>query len=42
MKAEEAGHAMAAESAGAQRLAAPVRWAMRAAARVMTATAYYL
>jgi ubiquinone biosynthesis monooxygenase Coq7 len=42
MKADEAGHAMAAEAAGAKRLPAPVRWAMRAAARVMTSTAYYL
>jgi ubiquinone biosynthesis monooxygenase Coq7 len=42
MRSDEAGHAIAAESAGAQRLPAPVRWAMRAAARVMTSTAYYL
>jgi ubiquinone biosynthesis monooxygenase Coq7 len=41
MKEDEAGHAMAAESAGAKRLAAPLRWAMRGAARVMTGTAYY-
>jgi ubiquinone biosynthesis monooxygenase Coq7 len=42
MKDDEAGHAIAAEHAGAKRLAAPIRWAMRAAARVMTTTAYYL
>jgi ubiquinone biosynthesis monooxygenase Coq7 len=42
MKTDEAGHAGAAEQAGAQRLAAPLRWAMRAAARVMTTTAYYV
>jgi 3-demethoxyubiquinol 3-hydroxylase len=42
MRDDEAGHALAAESAGAQRLPAPVRWAMRGAARVMTTTAYYL
>jgi len=42
MKTDEAGHANAAEQAGAQRLAAPIRWAMRAAARVMTTTAYYV
>ena len=42
MKTDEAGHANAAEQAGAKRLAAPIRWAMRAAARVMTTTAYYV
>jgi ubiquinone biosynthesis monooxygenase Coq7 len=42
MKADEASHASAAELAGAKRLAAPIRWAMRAAARVMTTTAYYV
>ncbi len=42
MKTDEAGHASAAEEAGAKRLAAPIRWAMRAAARVMTTTAYYV
>jgi ubiquinone biosynthesis monooxygenase Coq7 len=42
MKTDEAGHAGAAEQAGAERLAAPLRWAMRAAARVMTTTAYYV
>jgi 3-demethoxyubiquinol 3-hydroxylase len=40
MKDDEAGHAAAAQSAGAAPLPAPVRWAMRAAARVMTATAH--
>jgi ubiquinone biosynthesis monooxygenase Coq7 len=42
MKDDEAGHAIAAERAGASRLPAPVRWAMRAAARVMTTTAHYV
>ncbi|KNZ34422.1 MAG: 2-octaprenyl-3-methyl-6-methoxy-1,4-benzoquinol hydroxylase [Methylibium sp. NZG] len=42
MKADEAGHAAAAQAAGAVPLPAPVRWAMRAAARVMTATAHRL
>jgi ubiquinone biosynthesis monooxygenase Coq7 len=42
MKDDEAGHAMAAERAGAAPLPAPVRWAMRAAARVMTTTAHYV
>jgi ubiquinone biosynthesis monooxygenase Coq7 len=42
MKDEEAGHALAAERAGAARLPLPVRWAMRGAARVMTATAHYV
>jgi len=42
MKDDEAGHALAAENAGAKRLPAPVRWAMRGAARVMTTTAYYV
>jgi 3-demethoxyubiquinol 3-hydroxylase len=40
MKADEARHADQALAAGAQRLPAPVRWAMRAAARVMTTTAH--
>jgi len=40
MKADEAAHAMRAEQAGAATLPAPVRWAMRAAARVMTTTAH--
>jgi ubiquinone biosynthesis monooxygenase Coq7 len=42
MKDDEAGHALAAERAGAARLPLPVRWAMRGAARVMTATAHYV
>lgn len=39
MKDDEARHAVAAEQAGARRLAWPLRIAMRAAARVMTSTA---
>jgi ubiquinone biosynthesis monooxygenase Coq7 len=42
MKDDEAGHALAAERAGAAPLPAPVRWAMRAAAKVMTTTARYV
>ena len=42
MKADEAGHALAAENAGAVRLPWPVRLAMRAAGRVMTKTAHYV
>ena len=42
MKDDEAGHALAAESAGATRLPWPVRLAMRAAGRVMTTTAHYI
>ena len=42
MKADEAGHAVAAENAGAARLPWPVRMAMRAAGRVMTTTAHYI
>lgn len=42
MKDDEAGHAVAAERAGALRLPAPLRWAMRAAAKVMTTTAHYV
>jgi 3-demethoxyubiquinol 3-hydroxylase len=42
MKTDEATHAMAAEHAGGTRLAAPFRWAMRAAAKVMTTTAHYV
>jgi 3-demethoxyubiquinol 3-hydroxylase len=42
MKSDEAAHALAAERAGAARLPAPVRWAMRAAAKVMTTTARYV
>ena len=40
MRADEARHAQEAEDAGAAALPAPARWAMRAVARVMTATAY--
>lgn len=39
MKADEARHADQALAAGAHTLPAPLRWAMRAAARVMTTTA---
>ena len=42
MKADEARHAASAQSAGASELPAPVRWTMRAAARIMTATAHHL
>ena len=42
MKDDEAQHARRAEAAGAARLPAPLRWAMRGAARVMTTTAHYL
>jgi len=42
MKDDEAGHALAAENAGAARLPWPVRLAMHAAGRVMTTTAHYL
>lgn len=40
MQADERRHAEGAQEAGAAELPAPVRWAMRAAARVMTATAH--
>jgi ubiquinone biosynthesis monooxygenase Coq7 len=40
MKEEEAQHARAAEGAGAAHLPAPVRWAMRGAAKLMTSTAH--
>lgn len=42
MKEDEARHATSAQQAGAVELPAPVKWAMRAAAKVMTTTAYYL
>lgn len=42
MKTDEGLHADAAERAGAAPLPAPVRWIMRAAARVMTNTAHYI
>jgi len=40
MKDDEARHGASAQAAGATRLPAPVRWAMRLAARVMTTTAH--
>ena len=40
MRQDEARHADAAQAAGAAELPAPVRWAMRAAAKVMTVTAH--
>jgi 3-demethoxyubiquinol 3-hydroxylase len=40
MKDEEAAHARNAQSAGASPLPPPLRWAMRAAAKVMTTTAH--
>lgn len=42
MKADEAGHALMAQQAGATELPPPVRWAMRAAAKVMTTTAHHI
>ena len=42
MKDDEGEHAIAAETLGAARLPLPVRWIMRAAARVMTTTAHYV
>ena len=42
MKLDEARHADTALAAGGATLPAPVRWAMRAAARVMTTTAHYI
>lgn len=42
MKTDEAQHARNAEAAGAAPLPAPVRWAMRGAAKLMTTTAHYL
>ncbi|RQP26408.1 2-polyprenyl-3-methyl-6-methoxy-1,4-benzoquinone monooxygenase [Piscinibacter terrae] len=42
MKDDEARHAAGAEQAGAAALPMPVKWAMRAAAKVMTTTAYYI
>ncbi|MDE1948952.1 MAG: 2-polyprenyl-3-methyl-6-methoxy-1,4-benzoquinone monooxygenase [Burkholderiales bacterium] len=40
MKEDERRHAEGAQSAGATRLPLPLRWAMRAAAKVMTVTAH--
>ena len=42
MKDDEARHAASALRAGGVQLPLPVRWAMRAAARLMTATAHYI
>jgi ubiquinone biosynthesis monooxygenase Coq7 len=42
MQADEAAHALAAQRAGGIELPAPVRGAMRLAAKVMTTTAYYI
>jgi ubiquinone biosynthesis monooxygenase Coq7 len=42
MKEDERGHAVAATDLGGSELPAPARLAMRLAARVMTATAYYI
>jgi ubiquinone biosynthesis monooxygenase Coq7 len=42
MQEDEARHAADAHGAGAADLPLPVRWAMRAAARVMTATAHHV
>ena len=42
MRLDEAAHGEAARAAGGIDLPAPVRGAMRLAARVMTATAHYV
>ena len=42
MKSDEAQHAEQGERAGAAHMPAPVRWAMRGAAEVMTRTAHYV
>lgn len=42
MKVDEGRHADMAEQAGAAPVPTPVRWLMRAAARVMTGTAHYI
>jgi Ubiquinone biosynthesis protein COQ7 len=42
MQVDEAAHALAAQKLGATPLPAPVRWAMRAAAKVMTTTARWV
>jgi ubiquinone biosynthesis monooxygenase Coq7 len=42
MQADEAAHALAAQRAGGIELPAPVRGAMRLAAKVMTTTAYFI
>ena len=42
MKDDEAAHAASAEHSGGLPLPAPIRWAMRAAAKVMTTTAHHV
>lgn len=42
MKADEARHAQVAQEAGAAALPAPVRWAMKLVARLMTRTAHHV
>jgi len=42
MKDDEAAHAASAERSGGLPLPAPIRWAMRAAAKVMTTTAHHV
>ncbi len=42
MRDDEARHGRVAQEAGASELPLPARWAMRAAARVMTAAAHYV
>lgn len=42
MKEEEARHGRDAQEAGAEALPAPLRWAMRGAAKVMTRTAHHV
>ncbi len=42
MKADEIRHAESAQNAGAARLPLPVKWVMRAAAKVMTRTAHHI
>ena len=40
MRIDEGGHAQMADDAGAERLPLPIRWLMRATAKVMTSAAY--
>lgn len=42
MRQDEARHGEAARALGAMAMPRPIRWAMRTAARVMTATAYWI
>jgi len=42
MRDDEARHGAQAQAAGAAALPPPVRWIMRAAARVMTSTAHHI